>query len=151
MPQSPEFSRKLTNRTAGASNEPDQCARRELSETKCRERERDMTEEWERWWSWEKQYYSKRARIDRTQKEMKKEKRHKENAFYKHCHILSVLFKKVSRYRSAHARRKCAEKQASLKIATLCSRENKNSFCKKVIINVQCESMIICSKHLGNK
>lgn len=39
MPQSPEFSRQLTNRTAGASNEPDQCARRELSETKCRERE----------------------------------------------------------------------------------------------------------------
>jgi len=39
----------------------------------------------------------------------------KKNAFYKHYHILSVLFKKVSRYRSAHARRKCADKQASLK------------------------------------
>jgi len=31
----------LTNSPAGASNEPDQCARRKLSETKCRERERE--------------------------------------------------------------------------------------------------------------
>ncbi len=68
--------------------------------------------------------------MDRTQNEMKKEKKHRENAFYKRCHILSVLFKKVSRYRSAHARQKCAEKQASLKDSSLCSRETKNNFVK---------------------
>lgn len=123
MPQSPEFSRQLTNGTAGASNKPGQCARRELSETK---RQKNGTDDKVK----KSSIRVKRARMDRTQNERKQEKKHRENAFYKRCHILSVLFKKVSRYRSAHARQKCAEQQASLKNTSLCSRKTKKLFCQ---------------------